>query len=145
MPSSLIVYVFYLVALVVCGLAYWVGDRPLRLTALVLIVGWAFTPMIVHLDKHGLNLPVAIVDIAAAAIFVWISMRSRRVWCAVVAALSIIPIAIRFVAAADPDIHNYNRAASNNVVMILELVVMVIATWLAARARRRADEGAVRS
>ncbi|HWU78624.1 MAG TPA: hypothetical protein VN158_00970 [Caulobacter sp.] len=141
----MIVYVFYLVALAVCALAYWKGDRTLRLTAVVFIVSWALTPMVVHLDRRGLNLPVAVIDITTAAVFVWISMRSRRVWGAVLSALAIIPIAIRFVAAADPAVHNDSRAASNNVVVLLQLLVMVIATRLAVRARRRADEGAVRS
>jgi len=63
----------------------------------------------------------------------------------VLSALTIIPIAIRFVAAVDPDVHNYSRAASNNIVIILQLVVLITATWLTVRARRRADEGAVRS
>lgn len=140
----MIVYVVYLVALVVCGLAYWKGDRVLRLMAVVLIASWTLTPMVMHLDRRGLNLPVAIIDIVTTAIFIWISMWSRRLWCAVLSALAIILIAIRFVASLDPSIDNYSRAASNNVVTILQLVVMAAATGLAVRARRRADEGAVR-
>lgn len=141
----MIVYVVYLMALLVCGLAYWKGDGVLRLTAVVLIASWTLTPMVMHLDRRGLNLPVAVIDIVTTAIFVWISMWSRRVWCAVLSALAIILIVIRFVASVDHGIDNYSRAASNNVVTILQLLVMVAATGLAVRARRRADEGAVRS
>lgn len=141
----MIVYAVYLVALAVCGLAYWKGDRVLRLTAVVLVISWTLTPMVVHLDRHGLNLPVAVIDILTTAIFLWISLWSRRLWCAVLSAQSIILIVIRFVASVDPSIDNYSRAASNNTVVILQLLVMATATGLAARARRRANEGALRS
>lgn len=140
----MIVYVVYLMAMVVCGLAYWQGDRVLRLTAVVMLASWTLTPMVVQLDRHGLNLPVVIIDIVTTAIFIWISMWSRRLWCALLSALSIILIAIRFVASVDRGIDNYTRAASNNTVTIVQLVVMVAATGLAVRVRRRADEGALR-
>jgi hypothetical protein len=141
----MIVYIVYLLAVTVTGLVCWKGDRPLRSAAMVMIVSWAFTPMIVRLDAHGLNLPVTFVDIVTALIFVWLSMRWRRLWGAVLAALTIVCVAIRLVASFDPGIDNYSRAASYNVVTVLQLVVLLVATWLAVRARRRANEGAVRS
>ncbi len=138
------VYAVYLTALVVCGLTYWKGDPALRLTAMVLIVSWASTPLVMYLDRRGLNMPVSIVDIVTALIYVWISMRWRRIWCAVMAALAIIVFLIPFVALSDRTIHRYNQLASNNIVAGFQLVLLLVATWLAVRARRRADEGTVR-
>ena len=75
-------YVGYLIALTICGLAVWKGDRPLRLTAMVLIASWAISPLISKGHRHGLDYPVTILDTNIALIFVWISMRWRRIWCA---------------------------------------------------------------
>ena len=141
----LIAYVAYLIAMAICGVAFWKGDQPLRLAAGVIVVGWALSALTGQRDKFGMNYPLSIIDTNTALILVWISMRWRRVWCAVLAALTIVTVLIPFVAMVDRDIHFYNRAASNNVVAILQLIVLLVAIWLTVRARRRANEGAVRS
>jgi hypothetical protein len=138
-------YIVYLVAIVVCGVAFWKGDRPLRLAAAVLIVAWALSALMGRRDRFGMNYPISIIDTNVALIFVWISMRWRRLWCAVLAALTIVGLLIPFMALIDRNIQSNSRAASYNVVTILQLVVLITATWLTVRARRRADEGAVRS
>lgn len=139
-----VAYAAYLTALAICGLAVWKGDRPLRLAASTLIVAWALSALTGHRDRFGMNYPVTIIDTNTALIFVWISTRWRRIWCAVLAGLTIIEVAIPFVAALDRDIHRYNQMAANNIVAVLQLVVMATAVWLTARARSRVDEGAVR-
>lgn len=138
-------YIFYMAAIVVCGMAFWKGDRPLRLAAAVMIIAWALSALTGHRDRYGMNYPISIIDTNVALIFVWISTRWRRIWCAVLAALTIVGLLIPFMALVDRDIHGYNRSASYNVVTVLQLVVFAVATWLTVRARRRADEGAVRS
>lgn len=145
MPTTLIPYIAYLFALLICGLAYWKGDRPLRLAAVVLIVSWALTPLVSNGSRTSLDYPVTIVDTNVALAFVWISLRWRRVWCAVLAALTIVVVLIPIVSLVDRDIHRYNHLAANNVVAVFQLIVMLAATGLTVRARRRADEGAVRS
>lgn len=142
---ALLPYVGYLVALAVCGLAFWKGDHPLRLTAVVLIASWALSPLISKGHRHGLDYPVTILDTNLAVILVWISMRWRRVWCAVLAALTIIIVLIPVVALVDREIHIYSHWFANTFVSALQLVVMAVAIWLTVRAGGRADEGAVRS
>ncbi|KQV62248.1 MULTISPECIES: hypothetical protein [unclassified Caulobacter] len=141
----LVPFVGYLFALVICGVAFRKGDLPLRLAALVLIIGWAITPLVSLGGKVRLNYPVTIIDTNCALIFVWISMRWRRLWCAMLAALTIVIVIIPIVYVVDPQIHKYTRFAANNVVTCLQLVVLWVAIGLTVRARRRADEGAVRS
>lgn len=141
----LVAYVAYLIALLVCGMAFWKGDRPLRIAAGILVASWTLSALTGHWDRYGMNYPVAIIDTNAALAFAWVSTRWRRIWAAVMAALTFISVAIPFVAMADPAIHRYNRGAANNVVAVLHLVVMAVATGLTVRARRRADEGALRS
>jgi hypothetical protein len=141
----LIPFVAYLFALVICGVALRMGDPPLRLAALFLIIGWTLTPLVSLGSKVRLDYPVTIIDTNAALIFVWISMRWRRLWCAVLAALTIISVIMPIVCVVDRSIHKYNYYAANNVVAHLQLVVLYVAIWLTARARRRADEDAIRA
>jgi len=144
LPSTLIPYIAYLAALVICGVAYWQGDRPLRLAALVLVVGWALSPLVSNGSKTSLDYPVTIIDTNVALAFVWISTRWRRLWCAVLAALTIIIIIIPIVSLVDRGIHRYNNLAANNIVAVFQLIVVLVATWLTVRARRRGDEDAAR-
>jgi hypothetical protein len=143
--KPLIPYLAYLAALVISGVALWKGDRPLRLAAMVLIVSWALTPLVSLGSRFRLDYPVTIIDTNTALGFVWISMRWRRVWCVVLAALMIITVIIPIVCVVDRSIHKYNYYAATNAVAWLQLVVFVVAIGLTVRARRRADEGAVRS
>jgi hypothetical protein len=141
--EELIPFIAYLFALVICGVALRKGDRPLRLAALVLIIGWILTPLVSLEGKTRLDYPVTIIDMSAAVIFVWISLRWRRLWCAVLAALMIIGVILPIICLVDRGIHKYNYYAANNIVANLQLVVLCVATWLTVRARRRADEDAV--
>lgn len=141
----LLPYAGYLITLTICGLAVWKGDRPLRLAAAVLLAAWALSPLITKGHRHGLDYPVTILDANVALIFVWISTRWRRVWCAVLAGLTIIVVVIPIVALVDREVHIYNHWLANTIVSALQQVIMLVAIWLTVRARGRTDEGAVRS
>ncbi|MBO9545199.1 hypothetical protein [Caulobacter sp.] len=143
-PEYLFPYVVYLISLVVFGMAFWKGDRPLKLVALTLLVGWTLTPIVNRGDRYILNYPITTIDTNCALILVWISLRWRRVWCAVLAALTILIVIVPLVHVFDHDIHLYNRYAANNILSNLQLVVIAMATRRVIRDRRRADEGAVR-
>jgi len=138
-------FVTYLIALVICGVALRTGDRPLRLTALVVIIAWTLTPLVSLGGRVRLDYPVVIIDTNTALIFIWISMRWRRLWCAVFAALTIISVIIPIVCVVDRSIHKYNYYAAYDIVAWVQLVVFCVAIWLTVRARRRADEGAIRA
>lgn len=136
-------FVTYLIALVICGVALRTGDRPLRLAALVVIIAWTLTPLVSLGGRVRLDYPVVIIDTNTALIFIWISLRWRRLWCAVLAALMIIGVVMPIICLVDRGIHKYNYYAANNIVANLQLVVLCVAIWLTVRARRRADEDAV--
>ena len=140
-----VAYAVYLITLAIGGVAFWRGDPPLRLAAMALVIGWTLSALTGHRDRYGMNYPMTIIDTNVALIFVWISTRWRLIWCAVLAALTVISVAIPFVALVDPAIHWYNRAAANNVVAAIQLVVLLVATVLTLRARSRADEGPLQS
>jgi hypothetical protein len=138
-------FVTYLIALVICGVALRTGDRPLRLAALVVIIAWTLTPLVSLGGRVRLDYPVVIIDTNTALIFIWISLRWRRLWCAVFAALMIISVIIPIECLVDRGIHKYNYYAAYDIVAWVQLVVFCVAIWLTARARRRADENAARS
>lgn len=139
---TLIPYIAYLIALAICALAFWKGDRPLQLAAAVLIASWTLSPLVSNGSKSSLDFPVTIVDTHAALAFVWISMRWRRLWCAALAGLTIIVLLIPIVTLADRGIHRYNYMAANNVVSLFQLVLMFVAVCLTMRAKGLADEEA---
>jgi uncharacterized membrane protein len=154
--SYLITFAAYLVALVVCGLAWRVGDRPLRLAAMVYIGAWVLTSLVGHRFDRGLDVPVTIIDTNASLILIWISMRWRRLWCLVLASLALLTTIAPIVRLLhDHDVSRYVLAATENVLAICQLLVFVVAIGLTLHARtlhartlharRRADEGPVRS
>lgn len=139
-------YFDYLLAVLICGVAYWKGDKPLRWTAAVFIASWTLSPAISHVNRSGWDTPVAILDTNLAMFLTWMSLRWRRLWLAMFAALMILIVTMRFAAYWDrAHIPRYAFYVSNNLVVQFQLVTLIVATWLTARARRRADEGAVRS
>lgn len=137
---ELFAYAVYLVATTICGLAIWKGDRPLSLAGAVMIGAWILSALAGKRDIHGMNYPTTVIDIGSAVAFVWISLRWRRLWCAVLAALMIIEIVIPFVVFFDRDLHRYNQFVSHNIVAVLHLVVLVVAIGLTLRSRTRTDE-----
>lgn len=141
----LITFIAYLVALAVCGVAYWLGDRPLRLAAMVYIGAWVLTTVVSHRVGEGLDAPVTLVDTNATLILFWISLRWRRLWCALLAALGALTTLAPIVRLLQPDVSRYVLAATLNLLAICQLLTLVVAIGLTLRARRRADEGLVRS
>lgn len=135
-------YVLYLVALVICGTAIWKGDAPLRWSAGAFIIGWMLTPAVSNLGRGDWDMPVAIIDTNVALLVVWISLRWRRLWAAVLAALMLLPVFARVIALLDPSVHRYGFLAANNVTVLCQMSVLIIAVWVTLRARRRANEEA---
>lgn len=136
---ELFAYVVHLLATTICGLAVWKGDKPLRLAGAVLIGAWLMSALVGPRDVHGMSYPITAIDLSCVVAFVWISLRWRRLWCAVLAALMIIETIIPFVVFFDRDIHRYNQFVSHNIVTVLPLVVLAVAIWLTLRDQKRAD------
>jgi hypothetical protein len=141
----LVPYIGYLISLVICGVAILQKDPPLRWSAGVFIIGWMLTPAVTHVTRSGWDTPVAIIDTNAALILTWVSLRWRRLWSLVFAALMILLVVVRVTAYLDRSIVRYAYQASNNIIVVFQMLTLVVATVLTIRARGRADEGAVRS
>lgn len=137
MPT-LLPYVLYLIALAICGTAIWKGDAALRWSAGAFIVGWMLTPAVSNLGRGGWDMPVAVIDTNVALLVVWVSLRWRRLWSAVLAALMLLLVLARVIALLDPNVHRYGFLAANNVIVLCQMVVLVVAIWVTLRRRRTA-------
>jgi hypothetical protein len=141
---SLYTYVYYLAALVACGLGFWKGDAPLRITSVVTIISWSITPLLGHWDGEALNVPQTLVDAVTTVSYILISLRFRRLWTVVLSALALLVVLCPFVDLADARVHRNSWIAANNILAVCQIAVLCVVLWLTIRARRRADEGALR-
>ncbi len=132
-------YVLYLVALAICGTAIWKGDPPLRWSAAAFIIGWMLTPAVSNLSRGDWDMPVAVIDTNVTLLVIWVSLRWRRLWSAVLAALMLLLVLARVVALLDPDVHRYGFLAANNVIVLCQMVVLVVAIWVTLRGRQKAQ------
>lgn len=133
----------YIVVWMICGLALWQGDRPLRVTAIAFLFFWTISPL-VSFWWLGWNVPLLIIDLNALLALTWISLRWRRLWSTVLVALTFLQFVMPFLAYAT-HIKRFYWQSAYAVIGWVMLLVMVVAIMLTVRARRRADEGAVRS
>ena len=140
----LLAYAVYLVAWVVCGVAFLKGDRPLKLAAVSMIFFWTLTPLVSHWSR-GWNMPLTVVDTNALLLLAWISFRWRTLWSAFLVALTFLQVLTPFISVWDRSISLFVLQSAYSVLGYVTLVVMIVATWQTAHARRRADEGAIRS
>lgn len=145
MSISLNTYVHYLAAVIVCGLGLWKGDRPLRLVSGVTIISWSITPLFSQWDQQGLNVPQTVTDVITAGAYVWLSLRWRRLWIVVMAALAMLVVLCPFVYLLDPRVHRNSWIAANNILAVFHLLTILVGFWLSHRVPERANEGALRS
>lgn len=139
---QLLTSLVYIVVWVICGLALWLGDRPLRVTAAAFVFFWTITPLF-SLWWQGWNVPMVVIDVNALLVLTLISLRWRRLWSTVLVALCFLQVLTPFLAYAT-HIKRFYWQSAYNVMGWVMLVVMAVAIVLTVRARRRADEGAVR-
>jgi peptidoglycan/LPS O-acetylase OafA/YrhL len=139
----LLSYAVYVIVWVICVLAFWRGDRPLKAAAVTIIFFWSITPLFSHFGRTGWNMPVTIIDTNATLVLLWISLRWRTLWSAVLVALSFLQVLAPFVALWDGHIHPFYWMSAYTVLGYVVLAVLAVATWQTTRARRRANEGSV--
>lgn len=81
-----LIHLAQLFAALVCGLALWRGDRPARLVGLAYGAGFAIALLAFNGRRTDVEVLPFLLDATILAVFVWVSLRWRRVWIAVAAA-----------------------------------------------------------
>jgi hypothetical protein len=121
-----LIHMAQLFAALVCGLAVWRGDRPARWVGLA--YGGAFALGFVAFNGRRTDVEVLpfLLDATILVVFVWVSLRWRRLWIAVAAACLLMATVAH--AAALMDL----RIALNTVIMtqnIWNMGVVLALLW----------------
>ncbi|MGH1560174.1 hypothetical protein ACRAWD_26105 [Caulobacter segnis] len=58
-------YALYVVAFAICGVALWLGDRPLRVTAFAVMFFWGISTLTRTEGYVPWNVPLTIIDSSA--------------------------------------------------------------------------------
>jgi hypothetical protein len=82
-----------IVAVLICGLAMWRGDRAARWVGAAFLASWVGSLVVYRHDPHNADYGMLAIDIATLVAFAWISMRTRRIWTLVAAAFMAIIVA----------------------------------------------------
>ena len=82
-----------IVAILVCGWAMWRGDWTARWTGAALLTSWLASLLVYRRDAYNADYGILAVDVLTLVVFVWISVRTRRIWTVVAAAFLAIIVA----------------------------------------------------
>ena len=82
-----------ILAILVCGLAMWRGDRAARWVGAAFLADWLGSLLVYRRDPYHADYGILAVDAVTLLFFVWISIRTRRIWTVVASAFMAIIVA----------------------------------------------------
>ncbi|WP_089929632.1 hypothetical protein [Caulobacter sp. UNC279MFTsu5.1] len=82
-----------ILAVLVCGLAMWRGDRSARWVGAAFLADWLGSLLVYRRDPYNADYGILAIDVVTLVVFVWISMRTRRIWTIVASAFMAIIVA----------------------------------------------------
>jgi len=126
-----------LIATVVCGLAMWRGDQPARWSGAVFLASWLGSLLVNSGDAYNADYGILAIDILALGIFVWISIRSRRIWTVIASAFVIIIVASHIAVMIDLRVSLNPLRVSMTIWSSGVLACIGFGSWAGWRARRR--------
>jgi hypothetical protein len=86
-------FISLILAILVCGLAMWRGDRAARWIGAVFLASWLGSMLVYRRDAYNADYGILAVDTVTLVVFAWISMRTRRIWTIVASAFMAIIVA----------------------------------------------------
>lgn len=140
MYHSLIPWISFAVAALICGFAIWKGDRWIRFVAIVYLAGWIATPFVAVRDPLQADWGIMAVDVVVMILLVWASIRARRLWSAFAAACQMMSVASHVVSIIDLRIYIATLIAGLTLLSYGVLVALLVATLVSLRRRRVAHE-----
>lgn len=126
-----------IVAVLVCSLAMWRGDRAARWTGATLLAGWLGTLLVYKRDPINADYGMLVIDIATLAMFVAISIRTRRLWTIVASAFMAIIVASHIAVMIDLRVTLGTLWISMALWSYGVLACLAFGTWSAWREARR--------
>jgi len=82
-----------ILAILVCGLAMWRGDRAARWVGAAFLADWLGSMLVYRRDPYHADYGILTVDAVTLLFFIWISIRTRRIWTVVASAFMAIIVA----------------------------------------------------
>ena len=127
-----------ILAILICGLAMWRGDQPARWNGATFLAAWLGSLLVHSRDGYNADYGILAIDIATLAVFVWISMRSRRLWTIVASAILAIIVASHIAIMIDLRLTLNTMRVSMAVWSYGVLACIAFGTWTAGRRRDHA-------
>jgi hypothetical protein len=121
---------------VVCGAAFWKGDREEQVTAGALLLGWVATLVLRDPRWLGIQWGGFAVDGLFMVMITIIALRSRRYWPLAAAGFQLLAIVTHAARMVDPSLGGWVYATAGIVwtqLLILSLATGVWGTWRAQR------------
>jgi hypothetical protein len=82
-----------ILAILVCGLAMWRGDRAARWVGAAFLASWLGSMLVYRRDPYHADYGILAIDAVTLMVFAWISMRTRRIWTIIASAFMAIIVA----------------------------------------------------
>lgn len=86
-------FVSLILAILVCASAMWRGDRAARWIGAAFLASWLGSMLVYRRDAYNADYGMLAVDALTLVVFVWISVRTRRIWTVVASAFMAIIVA----------------------------------------------------
>ena len=81
------------IAILICGLAMWRGDQPARWIGAAFLASWVGSLLVNRHDPYNADYGILAIDVLTLVVFVWVSIRSRRIWTVIASAFQMIIVA----------------------------------------------------
>lgn len=128
-----------ILASLVCGVAMWRGDQSARWIGAAFITSWVGSLLVHSGDERSADYGVLAIDVVTLAVFVWISMRTRRLWTIVASAFLMIIVASHVAVMIDLRVTINTLKASMAIWSYGVLACIAFGTWAAVRRRGQAS------
>lgn len=100
----------WLAALIVCGLAWWRGDRPERMAVSMILINWVITGLVDQIFWWGVIWGVVLIDGLLFAALYGLALRYPRWWIHGAGAFALLTFLSHFAAMLDPLILQWANA-----------------------------------
>ena len=139
LDATLHVYISLSLAILICGLAIWLGDVAARRIGAAFLISWIASLLVYRNNAQNTDLGVLLVDIATLGFFVWASIKARLIWSVLASAFQLIVVASHLAATIDlrVTIGTFNLSMAMWSYGIL--LCIAFGTWTGRRDRRVAS------
>ena len=123
------------IAILICALAMWRGDQPARWIGAAFLASWVGSLLVNRHDPYNADYGILAIDVLTLMIFVWVSIRSRRLWTVIAAAFQMIIVASHIAVIIDLRVTINTLKASMAIWSYGILACIAFGTWTVRRRR----------